>query len=82
MVGGQNITFGDFGERIDVENFFGACNVTLKKDLNERAFLYGGAGVGVARSILRGECSISGHNNTTGADFKHDSPFSKADGVF
>lgn len=34
----------------EVGNFFGACNVTLRYDLNERAFLYGGVGAGIARS--------------------------------
>ena len=82
VVGAQNITFKDFGECAEVENFFGACNATLKKDLGDRTFLYGGVGVGGARSILHGECSISGHNNTTNQDFNHVSPYSKAEWRF
>ncbi len=31
-------------------NLFAAVNVTLKKDVNERTFLYGGVGAGMARS--------------------------------
>ena len=33
-----------------IENYFGACNVTLRHDVGERAFLYGGVGAGIARS--------------------------------
>ena len=33
-----------------MENYFGACNVTLRHNLNDRAFLYGGVGAGIARS--------------------------------
>ena len=32
------------------KNLFAAVNVTLKKDVNERTFLYGGVGAGMARS--------------------------------
>ena len=32
------------------KNLFAAVNVTLKKDVNERAFLYGGVGAGMVRS--------------------------------
>ncbi len=32
------------------KNLFAAANVTLKKDVGERAFLYGGVGAGMARS--------------------------------
>ena len=32
-----------------IRNFFGACNVTLRSDLNERIFLYGGIGAGIVR---------------------------------
>ena len=32
------------------KNFFGACNVTLKKDVGDRTFLFGGIGAGIART--------------------------------
>ena len=35
------------------ENYFCACNVTFRRDAGERAFLYGGIGAGVARSIIK-----------------------------
>ncbi len=36
------------------ENFFGACNVTLRRDCTERLFLYGGVGAGLVRTTLTG----------------------------
>ena len=36
------------------ENFFGACNVTLRRDCIERLFLYGGVGAGLVRTTLTG----------------------------
>ena len=56
LAGTDSVATG--GNRFDVtwkvngkiENYFGACNVTLRHDLNARAFLYGGVGAGVARS--------------------------------
>ena len=36
------------------ENFFGACNVTLRRDCTERLFLYGGIGAGLVRTTLIG----------------------------
>lgn len=35
-----------------IGSFLGACNVTLRHDLHERAFVYGGFGAGIARSRL------------------------------
>ncbi len=59
MPGGGTIdltkVFGD-GK---ISNFFGACNVTLRHDLNDRAFLYGGAGAGIARSRIHGNVKMS-----------------------
>ena len=37
-----------------IGNFFTACNVTLRQDLNERIFTYGGVGVGMVRSRCSG----------------------------
>ncbi len=56
VAGGCSILAG--GNRVDmewkgngkIENYFGACNVTLRHDVGERAFLYGGVGAGIARS--------------------------------
>ena len=42
-----------------MKNFFGACNVTMRHDIGERAFLYGGIGAGVARSRCSGDCAFS-----------------------
>ena len=42
-----------------IENYFGACNVTLRHDLNDRAFLYGGVGAGIARSRIHGNFKVS-----------------------
>jgi len=41
-----------------IENFFGACNVTLKHDLNERTFLYGGIGAGIVRRSANFKASV------------------------
>ena len=34
-----------------IKNCFGACNLTLKQDIGERTFLYGGVGAGVVRAV-------------------------------
>ena len=43
-------------------NTFGACNVTLRRDVGERAFLYGGVGAGIARSTLKHPGYLKGHD--------------------
>jgi len=35
-----------------IKNCFGACNLTLKQDIGERTFLYGGIGAGVVRAVV------------------------------
>ena len=39
--------------KLETDNIFGACNVTLRHDLNDRVFLYGGVGAGITRSRCR-----------------------------
>ena len=43
----------DFCYKGKSENYFCACNVTFRCDAGERAFLYGGIGAVVARSIIK-----------------------------
>jgi opacity protein-like surface antigen len=50
LPGGTDVTIVKFASDGRCKNFFGACNVTLKKDVGERAFLYGGVGAGLART--------------------------------
>ena len=35
-----------------MKNYFGACSITLRHDVGERAFLYGGIGARIVRSEL------------------------------
>ena len=44
-----------------IENYFCACNVMLRRDVGERAFLYGGVGAGIARSTLKHPGYLKGH---------------------
>ena len=50
IVAGPNRVDGEWKGNGRIENYFGACNVTLRHDVGERAFLYGGVGAGIARS--------------------------------
>ena len=59
-----------------IKNLFGACNVTLKKDVGERAFLYGGVGAGVCRSTVKdpGQMETGSGGRGTAPLLKNDFP--------
>lgn len=64
---GADFTIEKFSPDGRCKNFFGACNVTLKKDVGERAFLFGGVGAGIARTDF-GKTSLSGIDYTIGTN--------------
>ena len=53
----------------DIEHFFGTCNVTLRHDLGEQTFLYGGIGAGAVRRVASFELRTKGTVVATGAAF-------------
>ena len=59
-------------------NLFAAVNVTLKKDVGERAFFYGGVGAGMARSDF-GELNWRYHENNIPPGLAHEDVVEKID---
>ena len=56
----------------DMEHFFGTCNVTLRHDLGEQTFLYGGIGAGAVRRVASFKLRGKGTVVATGAAFDSD----------
>lgn len=54
MPGGGTIDITESFADGKMKNFFGACNVTLRYDVGECAFLYGGIGAGITQCRLSG----------------------------
>lgn len=52
-----------------IKHSFGACNFTLKQDIGERTFVYGGVGAGIVRAVADLHFKDSGIDTGTGDDW-------------